>query len=358
LEKINLGIVGLGAITQMVYLPDLEMLRDKYAVKAVCDASPGVLDAVGSKLPQASRYLDSKELCKSGEIDAVLIANSDGFHYADAMEAIKNGKHVFIEKPMCFTKEEAEDIRAEAKKRGVRAMIGYVRRYSDAYKSARRELEDIKGSLHYVRIRDILGYNFLFMKENSGLFRFDDIPGEVAKEGARKSAESQAKALGERHAGREGFYGYLAGLCCHDFSAMRGLLGFPKKIVSAYISNGGSGLYLSVVFDYGSFAAAYESGIDSQKRRDSTLEFFSEKKTVKLEYNCFYYLKQLPDTVTVDETVGGEHGRRIVTPSYFCPYARELEAFYDAVTFGAPIETPPEDYEQDIELFKMILDKL
>ena len=355
MKKIRLGIVGLGAITQMVYLPDLEMLRDKYEITALCDASPGVLAAIGRKCPGAALCATSAELAALPTVDAVLIANSDAFHYTDTMLALESGKHVFIEKPMCFSMGEAEAIAAAAGKHNVKVLVGYVRRYSDAFHLAKKELP-AKDRINYVRIRDILGFSFLFMNENTNIIRFNDIPEVLAQKGEELAKASLAEALGSHYPKMQDFYGYLAGLCCHDFSAMRGLFGMPLGVESASLSR--NGLYLAVDFKYDGFHIAYEAGIDSQKRRDSTFEVFSDNKTVKIDYGCFYYLKQIPDAVQIDETIDGVFSQKRIVPTYRDPYARELEAFYDAIVSGAPIDTPPEDYMEDLRIFHMILEKV
>jgi len=140
LKKIRVGVVGLGALTQLVYLPNLDMLRDRYEIMALCDISPGVLAVIGRKYPGAALCASAGELAALKNVDAVIIANSDEFHYTDAMRAMENGKHVFIEKPMCFNMREAEGIAAAVVKNSVKAMVGYVRRYSDAYRLAKKEL--------------------------------------------------------------------------------------------------------------------------------------------------------------------------------------------------------------------------
>jgi len=356
MNKIRVGIVGLGAITQLVYLSDLDMLRDRYEITALCGVSPGVLNIIGEKHPKAVMCSSTDRLAALDCVDAVIIANSDEFHYVDAMCLIQHGKHIFIEKPMCFNMREAKDIKSAAEKHGVKAMVGYVRRFSDVYHIAKKELESIRDNINYVRIRDILGYNFLFMNENSGVFRFDDIPDSVADMRNKLLRESLPEALGEYHADKAGLYMFMTGLCCHDFSAMRGLLGMPESVESAVSSKTGN--YLSVIFNYKGFSAAYEAGIDSQKRRESTVEVFTENKTVKIEYGCFYYLKQMPDAVQIDECVDGVFSQRRVVPTYRNPYARELEAFYEAISSGAAVASPPEDYMEDLKLFAMILEKV
>jgi len=356
MKKLRVGIVGLGAITQLVYLPDFDMLKDKYEITALCDASPGVLKEVGGKNPGARLCASTEELSALDCVDAVLIANTDAFHYTDTLCAIRCGKHVYVEKPMCHNEGEARAIIAAAKEKGVQVMVAYVRRYSDAFDAAKREVDGL-GQINYARIRDMLGYNFLFMMENSAVVRYDDIPTELKQKRDALMRESLTPVLGEDYTEQQrGFYQYMTGLCCHDFSAMRGILGMPRGVLSAATS--GNGNFLSVVFDYGGFCAAYEVGIDSQKRRDSALEFFSENKTVKLEYGCFYYLKQMPDSLQIDECKDGVFTQSHIVPTYRNPYVRELEAFYEAIVNDAPIATPPEDYLEDLQLFGMILEKM
>ncbi|HKR03338.1 MAG TPA: Gfo/Idh/MocA family oxidoreductase [Bacteroidia bacterium] len=69
-------------------------------------------------------------------VDAVDIVTPTSAHFADAAEAIKKGKHVFIEKPMTNTVEEAENIVALSRKANVRVQAGHVERFNPAFIAA------------------------------------------------------------------------------------------------------------------------------------------------------------------------------------------------------------------------------
>ncbi|MGU3470494.1 Gfo/Idh/MocA family protein [Paenibacillus sp. D51F] len=58
-------------------------------------------------------YTNMSDLVKQEDIDVVFILNSDEYHTECAIEAIRNGRHVFMEKPMCLTFTEADAIIAE-----------------------------------------------------------------------------------------------------------------------------------------------------------------------------------------------------------------------------------------------------
>ena len=56
-------------------------------------------------------YADSRELIHDPEVDAVLIASAGFLHYADLMEAIRAGKRIFCEKPLCTTEEDCKKVK-------------------------------------------------------------------------------------------------------------------------------------------------------------------------------------------------------------------------------------------------------
>ena len=68
--------------------------------------------------------------------DAVIIVVPTPAHYAVASEAIDQGKHVFIEKPITTTLEEAETLLDLASKRGVMVQIGHIERFNRAVRAA------------------------------------------------------------------------------------------------------------------------------------------------------------------------------------------------------------------------------
>lgn len=68
--------------------------------------------------------------------DAVVIVVPTSAHFAVARKAIESGKHVFIEKPITTTLEEADSLLALAKKRGVIVQIGHIERFNRAVRAA------------------------------------------------------------------------------------------------------------------------------------------------------------------------------------------------------------------------------
>jgi predicted dehydrogenase len=103
------GIVGLGVGWQ--HVAGYEAHPDCRVV-AVSDVDPAVLDRAGAQWPHLRRTQDPFELLADPDIDVVSIASWDDAHFDQVTTALRAGKHVFVEKPLCQTPEQARAIRA------------------------------------------------------------------------------------------------------------------------------------------------------------------------------------------------------------------------------------------------------
>lgn len=114
MKQVNVGIIGLGEVAQIIHLPILQALSDQFRIRAVCDISPGLLQAVGDRygIEHSDRYDDPFALVRRADLDAVFVLNSDEYHGDCVIAAARSGKHVLVEKPMCLTFTEAEVRRA------------------------------------------------------------------------------------------------------------------------------------------------------------------------------------------------------------------------------------------------------
>lgn len=96
------------------------------------------------------RYLNYKELLAANDVDAVIIATADHWHGTIAMDAVKAGKHVYLEKPMTWTIPETYMLRDILKKSNVVFQIGHQNRQIETNKRARSIIE--KGMLGQVTL--------------------------------------------------------------------------------------------------------------------------------------------------------------------------------------------------------------
>lgn len=156
-QLVNVGIIGCGEIAQVVHIPTLGFLSDYFRVTYLCDASESALEhcksrVMGGVIPKTTK--SPAELCKSPDVQVVLVASSDAHHAEHAVLALEAGKHVFLEKPAALNVRDLHKIKeAEAKTNGkAKVMVGYMRRYAAAFEKA-VELIGGMDEIIYARVR-------------------------------------------------------------------------------------------------------------------------------------------------------------------------------------------------------------
>jgi predicted dehydrogenase len=119
MEPMKIGIVGLGAISG-IYLRNLTTtFAHAVTVRAVADLLPERAQAAATEY-RIPHVLSTEELVASDEVELVLNLTTPQSHYRVARLAVDAGKHVYGEKPLCVTREEAAALLAAAAERGVR----------------------------------------------------------------------------------------------------------------------------------------------------------------------------------------------------------------------------------------------
>ncbi|MDL2208089.1 Gfo/Idh/MocA family oxidoreductase [Parabacteroides sp. OttesenSCG-928-O15] len=125
-DKVNLALIGIGNRGN-------DIAKDLYKtglcnIVALCDVDMGArqTNQIAEMFPNAPRFQDyRKMLDKMGDqVDAVAIATPDHSHFPITMEAMRRGKHVYVEKPMARTFYECELMMAAEKKYGVVTQMG------------------------------------------------------------------------------------------------------------------------------------------------------------------------------------------------------------------------------------------
>jgi predicted dehydrogenase len=351
MSRLRVGVVGCGEVTQILHLPSLYQLNHLFEVTALCDISPAALNGVGDVWGIQRRYSDYHELVLDSGIDVVLVANPNVDHAETILAAAHAGKHVLVEKPMCVTLEEADRVIASERETGVTIQVGYMRRYASAFVEACQRVAALD-SIRFARIHDFLGENRQFIEPTSRVIRGDDIPAVITSASRERSRRMVEQAIGSVPAALGNAYGLLLGLGSHDISAMREILGVPRRVL--YAAQRDNGRYISAAFDYGDFVCHYETGIDKIARFDACIEVFGVTSTVRVGYDT-PYVRNLPIILTVTEAVGDYTASIKQSATWGDPFVMEWQAFYENVTQHQPPKSSPADSHEDLRLFREMI---
>jgi predicted dehydrogenase len=128
MERIRLGVVGVGWVAQVVHLPIL-MKMPEVEVVAVCDREKAKAQLVAEKFGIRRLHTDVHEMLQHENISAVIICTSTDAHKEAAIASMEAGKDVLVEKPIARQYSEAVAMAevAEATKR--KLMVGMNHRF-------------------------------------------------------------------------------------------------------------------------------------------------------------------------------------------------------------------------------------
>lgn len=121
LDKLHIACIG----TANRAGDDIDGVKSQDIV-ALCDVDRNYLARAKTQFPNAATYEDYREMLdrEAGHIDAVVVGTTDHHHAPASMRAIVAGKHVYCEKPLTHTVQEARLITQAAHARGVATQLG------------------------------------------------------------------------------------------------------------------------------------------------------------------------------------------------------------------------------------------
>lgn len=107
-SKGQIGIIGAGNFTSVVILPSL--MKVKASVRYIASAQGLSAKILAKKAGAMKATSDYREILNDKDVDLVMITTRHNLHASMVMEALEAGKSVFVEKPLCLTREELDKI--------------------------------------------------------------------------------------------------------------------------------------------------------------------------------------------------------------------------------------------------------
>jgi len=152
-EPVMIGFIGAGSYAQNHILPNIPK-KNNVSLKGVMTATSASSRSVAERYGFEFCTGDEKDILKNEDINTVFIATRHDSHAEYVIKALKAGKHVFVEKPLCLAVQELEEIvellkqRAESKEQSV-LMVGYNRRFSPLARIVKEKFGDNPTAMIY-----------------------------------------------------------------------------------------------------------------------------------------------------------------------------------------------------------------
>lgn len=333
-----------------MHLHYLSELPDLFEVRALCDLAPDALDHAAALFPTARRLRYWQEVIAE-DLDAVLVL-TPGSHAPVAIAAAEAGRHVFVEKPMCFSVEEGRAMLAAAEDAGVRLMVGYMKRYDPAYEDLDRRLE--REAVRLVRVTTLESplepYVAHYPLHRGGL------EPRVLEQLIADDERRVTAAIGtDDPVARRTYRTVLLDSMVHELNAVRGVLGEPTELRFVNIWGEPDGITVSVAF--GSTECLFMwVDLPGIARYEQELAFYAPDERLTLEFPS-PFLRSMPTQLVLE---GGEPGtavawRTVQTVSFDEAFKRELREFYECVVEDREPHTPGPDGLRDVALCESII---
>lgn len=318
---LKIGLIGYG-----YWGPNLARVfsdASRTRVTAICDASSAARERAGKRYMGVMLTDQPREVIVSPDVDAVAIATPVNTHYELALAALRAGKHVFVEKPMTETSEQARHLIEEAAKRDLVLMVDHTFVYTPAVRKIRQLVDD--GDLGQV-------YYYDSVRVNLGLFQRD--------------------------------VNVIWDLAVHDFAILDYILGAHPVAVSAngarhVVGSPENMAYITLFFDDGAIAHVNVNWLAPVKVRQ-TLVGGSRKMVLYDDLEPSEKIKVYDKGVTLEERPEAVYQMRVGYRSgdMWAPQlataealATEAEHFADCVLNG---ETPLTSGEMGLRIVQLL----
>ncbi len=257
--RIRVGLVGCGSFAVEMHLPNLQNLGNDYAIRALAGRDGAKVQMIGKRYGAAYTTTDYHEILDDDDIDMVLISTRHNLHARMAIDALRAGKAVFLEKPLATTAEDLDLMKKVMQDSGKsnRLMVGFNRRFSQAAKRAK----EIVGG----RVNPLI----IIYRVNAGYIPLDHWV---------HTEEGGGRIIGE---------------CCHMLDLFRYLVGVPAVSVDvssitpsrSHISNIDN-IAVTLKYEDGSLCTLIYTSLGAKEVEKETVEIFCDNTVLVIhDYN-------------------------------------------------------------------------
>jgi len=139
INKINVGFIGAGSFAQSYLIPHVK--ASEASLDTVVTSKGITSKNVAQKFGFNTSSSAAKDILENKSINTVFIATPHNSHAKYVIEALKNDKNVFVEKPLAMNEEELEQVETAYKESQKHLLVGFNRRFADVSKTIKASFE-------------------------------------------------------------------------------------------------------------------------------------------------------------------------------------------------------------------------
>ena len=345
MEKIQLGYIGCGFMAQKVHIPNFASIPTCELV-ALAEVRTELGKKVQNRFGIPQLYRDHIELAQNADIEAVAVSADFALQGEIAKDLLLAGKHVFMEKPMAVSIEQAQTIVDASRQSGKKLMVGYMKRYDAGNEIVKEKMAQFRetgelGRLTYAR-NHAFGGDWVCNL---------DTPMDGTDEPKPSAPQKFPAWLPEKWRGP--YIGYLQQYT-HNINLMRWFLDAGDNVTVKAVDLDENGYTGVVIFDMAGTRVILETGHVSHYRWDEHSQLYFQNGWIHT-WAPPLLLKNTPAEVEIyraGETQ--EISRPIPRPSWTWAYYREAEHFIANLRNPEPFRSSAEDTLTDVRLFEDI----
>jgi predicted dehydrogenase len=357
MRRLKIGVVGAGLIGQVEHIPNILRLPKRFHLAGVADASSAMRKTLEAR--GLTAYENYQQLLAT-DIDVILIAAPDQYHAEITLAALKRGKHVFCEKPLCFSAGEADEIARARDAAGKVVQVGYMKRFDPSYEKLLSLLPKDARTLRMISVEVQDPDSWPFNQHQGDFVKTNDVSPALISEGNALRAWQVEQATG-RVLSTADLWGYTNSYCSsliHDINAVHGMLDVmgidtDRVVGAAFFAEGDGGhgcvrltgckglwqmnhLFVPKVADY-----------------VERISLYFDDRTFELTFPS-PYLNHFPTRLVTARSEGLEWQKTEYRVSYEEAFVRELIGLWSSIVEGAPVRNTVEAASRDLRLIAQL----
>jgi predicted dehydrogenase len=345
MEKVKIGYVGCGFMAQKVHIPNFVSIPECELI-ALAEVRQELGRKVQARYGIQKLYKDHSELANDPEIEAVAVSADFALQGEIAKDLLRAGKHVFMEKPMAVSIEQAQAIVSAGKESGKKLMVGYMKRYDAGNEIVKSTIEQFKktgelGNITFARNHGFCGDWVANL----------DTPMDSTDEQKPSAPMKVPEWLPKEWIGA--YLGYLQQYT-HNINLMRWFLDAGDDVKVKVVDLDENGYTGVVIFDMAGVRVTLETGGISHYRWDEHSQIYFQHGWVHT-WAPPLLLKNTPADVEIYRAGNvQEFERPVPKPRWTWSYRREAEYFVTNMRNDEPFRSSGEDTLTDVRLFEEI----